>query len=243
MRNKFKTYPAAPINKRKNTHAIHWLLLTLMLLTAGAGIFLKPLKRVQSSSSVVNLEMMIPKKFGSWTIDARFSPLMPAPELNDKLKNIYDETLSRTYVNDSGDYVMLSIAYGGDQTGRLRVHRPESCYTGQGFQVTKIGDSLIQTVGGSIQVKRLVAQSDQRHEPITYWMRVGDSTVTGLIGQRLSQLRYGLTGEIPDGLIFRVSTITNDTKSAYIVQDRFITNLMVELPKAHQTILIGTPAE
>lgn len=218
------------------------ILLALMLLSAALGAALTPAQKIHTTGSAVNLEMIIPKHFGNWSVDTRYVPIMPAPELQEKIAKIYDETLSRTYVNRKGDYVMLSIAYGGDQTGRLRVHRPESCYSGQGFQVKKVGDALIQTAGGPIQVKRLAAQSGPRHEPITYWIRIGDSTTTSLVGQRLTQLRYGLTGEIPDGLIFRVSTLSSDNNLAYVAQDQFVADLMAALPKAQQAILIGAAA-
>lgn len=223
-------------------HFKSFILLALMLTASGLGVSLKPSQKVGASSSSINLHAMIPVSFGGWTIDKRFIPIMPAPELQEKVNQIYDETLARTYVNVKGDYVMLSIAYGGDQTGRLRVHRPESCYAGQGFLVKKVGEDLLRTSIGNIPVKRLSAQSGPRHEPITYWIRIGDSTVTGLLGQRLTQLRFGLTGEIPDGLIFRVSSINTKNNQAYALHDQFVADLLGALPKNHQVTLIGAAA-
>ena len=134
---------------------------------------------------------------------------------------------------------MLAIAYGGDQTGRLRVHRPESCYSGQGFLVKKIGENEIAVANTKLTVQRLYAEAGSRQEPITYWIRVGNETVTGLLGQRVAQLKSGLTGEVPDGLIFRVSSINGDTKKAYALHDRFIEDLLGALTVEQRAKLIG----
>lgn len=214
------------------------LMLALMLGAAGLAIAMRPNASAAEAHSV-NLAGMVPERFGHWTVDHRVQPILPPPEVQEKVSKIYDETLARTYVDDRGRRVMLSISYGGDQTGRLRVHRPESCYSAQGFMVKKIGENPLETSIGSIPVKRLTAQSGPRHEPITYWIRIGNSTVTGMLGQRLTQLRFGLTGEVPDGLIFRVSSIGADNQDEYRLHDRFVRDLMQVLPKEHQVVLVG----
>jgi EpsI family protein len=81
----------------------------------------------------------------------------------------------------------------------------------------------------SVPVKRLVGRLGGRNEPITYWIRVGAETVTGNIGQRLVQLRYGIAGEVPDGLIFRVSSIGGDAEAAYRLHDSFISSLLASV--------------
>ncbi len=219
------------------------ILLILMLTASLSAVALKPKQKVSGQSEKIGLDNMIPDDFGEWKLNKQLLPVMPPPELEEKVNRAYDETLSRSYVNSKNETVMLSIAYGGDQTGRLRVHRPESCYSGQGFQVTKIGENLVKTATGDIMAKRLAAQSASRHEPITYWIRIGDSTVTGLLGQRLTQLRYGLTGEVPDGLIFRVSSIDDNNSHAYTLHDQFVADLVRELPKSARITLVGNAAD
>lgn len=219
------------------------ILFALMLSAAGLGLALKPTEKVGAPKAHINLESIIPQTFGEWKIDKRLIPIMPPPDLEEKIDQVYDETLARTYVNSKGEQVMLSIAYGGDQTGRLRVHRPESCYSAQGFQVKKITENTIATDMVEIPVKRLQAQAGNRHEPITYWIRVGNTTVTSLFAQRLTQLRFGLTGEVPDGLIFRVSSINRDNNQAFALHDRFVSDLMKAIPKAQQVTLIGATGQ
>ena len=117
---------------------------------------------------------------------------------------------------------MLSIAYGGEQSRTLQVHRPEVCYVAQGFRVSDMRKDDLQLGGARhVPVMRLVGQLGQRREPITYWVRFGHDVVRGNLEQGVSRLRHGLKGEIPDGLLFRVSTLSDNYESAYRAQDRF----------------------
>lgn len=212
--------------------------LVLMLLATVLAYTLKPDTHAVPQGEPVNLEALVPASFGAWRVDPSVVPVQANPEVVDKLAAIYDATLARTYINDAGERVMLSIAYGSDQTGRLRVHRPESCYTAQGFSV-KTARTEALPINGGVEAKRLVATTGPRHEPITYWIRVGDSTVSGNIGQRLVQLSYGLTGEVPDGVIFRVSSIDRDAEAAYGKHDQFIAELNGAMSLEARQKLIG----
>lgn len=214
----------------------------LMLSSALAAILLQP-DREKSMRPGIGLARIVPAEFGEWKEDGTISPLMPPPEVQQKVDRLYDETLARTYINQRGARVMLSIAYGGDQTGRLRVHRPESCYTAQGFVVRKVAEQQLSLPDAQIPVKRLLARSGLRTEPITYWIRIGQDNVTGLLGQRISQLKAGITGEVSDGLIFRVSTVGVEPAEAFALHDGFVTALLGTLTAEHRALLVGTNAK
>lgn len=211
----------------------------VMVIASVSAVALSPRQDVQVAKSSIGLENIVPKNFGEWRIDESVVPILPPPDVEAKVKQIYDEILARTYVNRAGDRVMLSIAYGGDQTGRLRVHRPESCYSAQGFLVRKAGEEDLTLSDRSVPVKRLVATLGNRQEPITYWIRVGDETVSGWAGQRIVQLKYGLTGDVPDGLIFRVSSIGRDPKREFGQQDQFLKDLVGTLTVDQKSRLVG----
>jgi EpsI family protein len=72
---------------------------------------------------------------------------------------------------------MLTLAYGSDQSAALHVHRPDICYTAQGFQISRMSNNFIQTVAGKIPVIHMLAIQEARIEPITYWITVGDTAV------------------------------------------------------------------
>jgi len=45
---------------------------------------------------------------------------------------------------------------------------------------------------------------------------------------------------VPDGLLFRVSTIGTDTAAEFLLQDSFINDLMAELPSSSKMVLLGS---
>jgi len=200
---------------------------------------LTPTVRVVNAQDRFSLEAMIPQRFGGWTVDTSIVPLAPDPEQQGALERIYDQTLSRTYVNGQGQRVMLSIAYGGDQSKALQLHLPEVCYVAQGFQMVKNGDDALVTRYGEVPVRRLVARLRERNEPITYWITIGDKATRSGIQQKLRRLAYGLSGEIPDGMLVRVSTIQPDAADAYREQDGFVIQMLAALGPKERTRLLG----
>ena len=212
-----------------------------MFAAAGAALALKPTTKVADNVPKVNLEELIPEKFGEWTIDTTVAPLVANPQQTALIEKIYSETLSRTYVNRDGDRIMLSIAYGGDQTDTMAVHKPEVCYPAQGFQILKNSADTFSTGAGTIPVKRLIATQGPRIEPITYWTTVGDAVAVSGVTRKLNQLKYGLTGRIPDGLLFRISSIQADEAKAYHAQDAFARDLLRAMSPAGRKRIVGTP--
>lgn len=207
--------------------------------SAWGALALKPVKKINAEQDQFTLEAMVPAAFAEWKIDQTVIPIKPDAETQSKLAKIYDQTLSRTYINAKGDRVMLSIAYGGDQSSNLQVHKPETCYTAQGFEVVKnIGGQLL-TQYGQLPIKRLVAVQGPRNEPITYWITVGDKAVKTGIEQRMQKLAYGLTGKVPDGMLVRVSSIELDAENAYKLQDGFVNDMLKAVDNKSRVRLVG----
>ncbi len=211
-----------------------------MLAAADMALGLKPTEKVADAGPKVDLETLIPKAFGDWKIDETIVPLLVDPETQAKLDKIYNQTLTRTYVNSQGARIMLSIAYGGDQSDSMAVHKPEVCYPAQGFQILKNKNTLFSTGFGDIPVKRLVATHGSRIEPITYWTTIGDAAViSSSVKWKLQQLKFGLTGKIPDGLLFRISSIQADENAAYQAQDDFTRAMLGALSPDGKKRIIG----
>ena len=217
----------------------HLVIGLLMFASAGLALALKPTVKVADSGPKIDLEVLIPKQFGEWKIDETIVPLIADPELQAKLDKIYNQTLSRTYINQRGERIMLSIAYGGDQSDSMQVHKPEYCYPAQGFQIVKSETNAFQTGRSAIPVRRLVATQGQRIEPITYWITVGDTVAVSGWRWKLNQLKYGLTGKIPDGLLFRVSSITADIDRGYVAQGEFVNAMLASVDADTRKRLVG----
>lgn len=211
----------------------------LMLSSAALTKVATPTAKMADFHSRFELAEIIPKQFGEWQVDTAIVPLQIDPDTQARLNKIYNQTLSRTYVNRDGERIMLSIAYGGDQSDSMSVHRPEVCYTAQGFQISRQVDTRMSTDFGPLPIRQLYAISGGRHEPITYWITVGDKATESGAKAKLAQLRYGLSGTVPDGMLVRVSNIGTDTAAAYTLQKRFVSELLHSLTPDSRKRLIG----
>jgi EpsI family protein len=211
----------------------------LMLVSAGLTKALTPTVSMSSESGVLNLETLIPNSFGDWRVDPNAAGGIVNPEVTAELNVIYSQTLARTYVNPKGERIMLSIAYGDNQSRALQVHRPEVCYSAQGFAVTDLSKQVLDTPVAPLPVMQLMTRHGERAEPITYWVLIGHTVVRGNIEQGLARMRYGLSGRIADGMLVRVSTITDNQQQAYAVEQQFIGSLLGALPAEKRMRLIG----
>lgn len=212
----------------------------LMVSSAALAVALKPHERLVEELPSLSLEEAIPKRFGDWRIDPTVMPLDPSPDVQARLDSLYSQLLGRTYVNSQGDRIMLSIAYGADQSGDgSQVHRPEFCYTAQGFQVMANNVGSLLTQYGTLPVRRLLAVQGRRNEPITYWITVGDRATLPGLSRKVEQLSYGLTGKIPDGMLVRVSSISNRNESAYQMQEKFIRDMLKSMDSKDRLRVAG----
>lgn len=217
------------------------LLVLFMMASAFAGaVAWKPDKYLADTRPKVDLETLFPKQFGGWTVDERMPVQLISPDQAAVLNAIYNQTLSRTYISAKGQRIMLSVAYGGDQSDATRAHRPEVCYPAQGFQIIRSARSrIVLEAANSIPVRRLVAKAGGRVEPIIYWVTVGASVAVSGTEQKLAQLAYSSRGIVPDGMLIRVSSIDSDTDSAFERQEAFVRELSKEVSRDVRAQLFG----
>ena len=216
-----------------------WLFAVLVL-GALLGHLALPKLIVDGSEPHAKLDTIIPGSFGNWRIDPSITPLTPSPDQVALIGEIYDETLSRTYVNDRGERVMLSLAYGRNQSRRFQIHKPEVCYVGQGFKLSDVRFGAISLRDHVVPVMEMVAVQGMRTEPITYWIRVGDELARGWVEQNAIRARYALRGQIPDGLLFRLSTISRgDYAKDFELQRRFAQELTAAVPDTKIAAVMG----
>jgi EpsI family protein len=214
--------------------------LVLMVMAFAGAHAWKPTKRLADTRPKLELETSFPRAFGEWQVDERMPVQLISPDQAAILNKIYNQTLSRTYVNRQGARIMLSVAYGGDQSDATRAHRPEVCYPAQGFQVLTSNNDLLAVDGhGALKVRRLLTKLGGRVEPITYWVTVGEEIATSGTEQKLAQLAYGMRGVVPDGLLMRVSSIDPDAQRAYAVQDLFVRDLQRAMAPGLRTLFFG----
>ncbi len=211
----------------------------LMAAAALGALLIKPSKMLADTSPKIVLETSVPTAFGRWRLDPEALAVVPSSVKQEAISQIYSQTLSRTYVNPAGQRVMLAIAYGSNQTRQLRAHRQEVCYVAQGFQIDTLRGGQLRVAGKSVPVTRMVASNGPRTEPVTYWFTMGSSVVRSYLDRQLVELKYALSDYIPDGYLFRVSTIGADADAAFALQAGFVDDLMGALEPGVRARLTG----
>lgn len=218
----------------------------LMVASSFLANAITPTVFLSASLPPLNLEDVVPEAFGDWVQEKGVATSFVNPQQEAVLSAIYTQTLARTYRHvPSGRYVMLSIAYGEDQRAEMAVHFPEVCYPAQGFNVlSRNRGEVALATGQHLPVYRLeTSLRDQRYEPVTYWVTIGEQVAQGGLNRRGLELRYGLQGIIPDGLLFRVSSIGRPSEQEFEVHERFINDLFAFIPESYRARFIGSDTE
>lgn len=229
---------AGPRTRSLRRHAAAIVCLALLVF-AGAEAW-RPHLHLADSRPRIDLETLFPKRFGPWGVDDRMPVQLVSPDVQALLDKLYHQVLSRVYVHEAtGQRIMLSVAYGGDQSDAGRAHRPEVCYPAQGFDISARRQISWQIADRAMPVGQLVARMGTRQEPISYWFVVGEWVAISGTDQKLTQLRYGLRGIIPDGMLVRVSSIDREVDRAYEVQREFVSSMLTVMPQADRVRVTG----
>lgn len=215
------------------------VLAALMALAAAAGWAARPAAKPPGTAPRYVLEDTVPRQFGEWRLVPEGGAQVVNPQTKELLDKLYSQILTRTYVNPQGYRVMLSLAYGDEQRGDLQAHKPEVCYPAQGFKLLSNEPAQVSTPFGGIAARRLSTSLGPRKEPVTYWFTMGDRAVKSKFEQRLVEIRLGLTGEVPDGLLFRVSSIDDTPQRAFRIQEAFVGDLLKAVPVRDRLRLSG----
>ncbi len=181
---------------------------------------------------------LFPTQIGPWSYLTASGLILP-PE--DQLsRTLYEQLLTRTYSLGDADPVMMVLAYSSIQEGRLQVHRPEVCYPAAGFAILEnVASSIKLDNGFSLPARFLVADRGARREYIFYWTRVGTGLPTRWFDQRLMMAKANLQGLIPDGMLARVSVVSNDKAEAMATLERFVRTMVTSVGPKGRSMLIG----
>lgn len=219
----------------------HLGFLFAMLLTAGAAYALTPRHKIAEHNPMPKLEEVIPNQFGQWQAVQGSNHIIDPGQKN-LLSRLYEQLLTRTYANAQGYRIMLSIAYGGNQRDELELHKPEVCYVAQGFVLLQKQRAILPIADKPTPLTQLITRMGNRNEPVTYWATIGDTVINNGYAKKWVELKYGLMGQIPDGVLIRVSAIDENNHSSLQLQQEFLSGLMSALePKVRGKFLGGAP--
>lgn len=199
-------------------------LITMALMIASALVapMLRATNSLADQRPPMDLENMVPRQFGEWREQTGLAMQLVDPEMQASVDRLYSSTLARTYINRDGYRIMVSIAYGKDQSDALQVHKPEICYPAQGFQIQAKERIALDMPERSFPATRLLTHMGQRFEPITYWIVLGDQVTRGGADKKLKEIRYSLLQRtMPDGMLVRLSSIDRNSGQAHHIQAEF----------------------
>lgn len=221
------------------------LALLLMVGAATLAWALRPTISLADELPPINLEAMVPKAFGEWKELPQTNAQVVNPQLAETIDRLYSQTLTRVYAHPSGYRVMLSIAYGKNQSDALQVHKPEVCYPAQGFALLGQRWVVLKLDDTNLPAKQVTTRLGNRPEPLTYWTVVGDTLINGGNSKKLVEMKYALNNRIPDGMLVRVSSIDPDTPAANERQRQFAAAMVQAIAPEHRARFVGrtTPAE
>jgi EpsI family protein len=208
--------------------------------TAALAALSKPAPYGGGNGESIDLDQIFPQQFGVWRVDeASRAFVRPALRAGQRYR-IYDQVLERTFINDQGQRVMLSVAFGSEQSASLQLHRPEVCYRAGGFEVSGTKAGLLTLAGRALPVTRLVAKMPGRIEPITYWTLLGGEVVSDPRDFRWRRLSFAAQRKLLDGMLVRVSSIDADPAAAFLTHDRFAYDLILALAPGNVGRVIGS---
>jgi EpsI family protein len=219
------------------------ILLLAMLLAAAAAWYLTP--RATAAQGTMSLAQLVPRDFADWReLDGPVTAIDPRGQRPGEtdLEAPYDDVLMRSYVNANGDVVMLALAYGRHQRQEIKIHRPELCYTSQGYTVLRKSEAKF--AASAVPGARMLVSAPGRSEAVSYWIRIGDLHSTNAWKTRAHIFSEGLRGRVVDGMLVRVSQIVPDAAAVdaarYELQEQFLADLVLAMPPDARRLLVGS---
>lgn len=218
--------------------------LVLMVAAAGAAWLARP--RLQAMTDAPNLDAQVPTAFGDWRMVPGGPPQVDVSQgVETVQEQPYDQTVMRTYVNRSGEQVMLALAWGERQRQDVKVHRPEVCYPAQGYAVRRLADGQPLPTAGRVEpvpTTELLAEfRGGGYEAVRYWIRVGNQYGGDGLATRWYILNEGFRGRIPDGILVRASQhLRNPSAEApsQALMAAFLADLVAAMPDRARQMLV-----
>lgn len=226
---------------RGRRHAL--MLAGTMASVAGLAAIARPTRPATDAASARLLDALFPQRFADWRIDELSRAFVRPADRQGKLYQLYDQVLERTFVDSRGQRVMLSVAFGSEQSSSLQMHRPEVCYRAAGYAIRAVRPDELVVGGRRIAVTRVHAVLPGRPEPVTYWTLLGGTVVSDAASARRRRIAAVLRHELLDGLLVRVSTIDDDLARAHAQHARFADELVGAMAPADRAKVIGAPTE
>ena len=98
---------------------------------------------------------------------------------------------------------------------------------------------MLPVAGAQVPLTRMLAQQYNRAEPVSYWFTMGDTVVQSYLDRELQQLKFAMSGYVPDGYLVRVSNLSADVDKSFASHLAFASELVSHLDADLRHRLIG----
>ncbi len=221
-------------------------LLVISIVVFALASALKP--RLHYADTSNRFDDTIPRVFGQWVEVKQSTPQVSVvSDERSLIDELYDDTLMRTYVDKEGHQIMVALAYAKEQRQDVKIHQPDVCYPAQGYQMKKTETVTFTSLNGNgppVIGKRQLYFGQNHLEAVSYWIRVGDSTLTSGLQMRIKIIKDGLfKRRLDDGILVRVSSVISDEgkqSEAYALQEAFLKEFVDAVEKQSPGLLIPT---
>lgn len=210
------------------------------MLATGAATFAATPRRSEHRLANVKLGTLISKEIGPWRYTSPAGVVVASEDPDGAPKDGYDQLVTRVYEATGLPTIMLLLAYGSTQGGSLRLHRPETCYPGQGFRLSEFGDTSFSFAGGSVvPARRFSATREDRVERLLYWTRISRSFPLNTLAEYGAIVSSVVRGVVPDGILVRVSTVGAGTTADDGVLHQFVDAMVATASPQGRIVLLG----
>jgi EpsI family protein len=211
-----------------------------LMSTAALAQWAEPRRVDAGDAELLDLEGLFPTAFGAWRIDSVSRDIVRPTNQDGKLYGIYDRVLERTYIDgETGYRVMLSAAFGAEQSAGMQLHRPDVCYRYAGYTVDAPTPVELELAGTTVPATRLMATRPGRPEPLTFWTILGGVAAREASEIRWHRLRLALKRQRITGLLVRVSSVDPQPQRAFEIQAAFADRLARAVDAAHRARVVG----
>jgi len=217
-----------------------------MAATAAASMLLQP--RAIPVNEGPPFAQVVPRQFGDWReVEIAATQVDPANGAgrDPNVDHPYDDVLMRAYANSHGEVVLLALAYGRNQRQEVKIHRPDVCYTAQGFELvsrSRVDLPIADTAGRHIPGTRMLVKAPGRIEAVSYWIRVGDVYTDNAWSIRYHIFAEGIKGRALDGVLVRASQIVSraglGSARQFDLQEHFLAELVQAIPAPARRLLV-----
>lgn len=212
----------------------------ILLLILFAGTYLltlsiRPELNTIDQMEIPNFETTIPNKLPNWqNITPKYIDIKDISE-NSLVNKVYNQTLDKVFTNANNQIVVLTLGYGLNQTDEHRVHKPDTCYPAQGYNIESNDEITLSIMSKEVPARFLKGVSKQDTEYVTYWIVIGGVATANDWEFKKQQLKFALEKKVPDGLLFRLSSNNVTAEEALKIHTQFANQLAIALnPRARQ---------